>query len=98
MTTPRRRWTDSAIENELRAQSAELGHFPNRSELVSRGLRGLWDAMRTSGGSDAWRQRLECGRPVPHDQIAALAYELYEVGTPGDAIEHWLAAERRLAA
>jgi Arc/MetJ-type ribon-helix-helix transcriptional regulator len=60
-TTPRRRWTDVSIESELREQIAELGHFPTRSELVSRGLRGLWDAMRSSGGVDSWRDRLESG-------------------------------------
>ena len=69
-TTPRRRWTDAAIEGELRAQSAELGHFPTRTELVSRGLRGLWDAMRAGEGVDAWRQRLGCGEPASHEELA----------------------------
>jgi len=97
ITKPRRRWTDDAIEIELRAQSAELGHFPNRAELVERGLRGLWDAMRTSGGPDAWRGRLEVERmPVSREEIAARAYELYERGAPGDAVAHWLDAERQL--
>ncbi len=98
MTTPRRRWTDTVIEHELRGQCAELGHFPSRSELVSRGLRGLWDAMRSTGGADAWRERLEGQRPVSHAEIAALAYHLYEGGSPGGDLDHWLAAERRLAA
>jgi Protein of unknown function (DUF2934) len=104
MVTPaegvgRRRWTDEAIEQELRAQSAALGHFPTRSELVARGLRGLWDAVRSSGGVDAWRQRVQSGRPAPsHAEIAARAYELYAHGAPGDAEAHWLAAERELTA
>lgn len=32
-----------------------------------------------------------------YDQIAARAYELYAAGTGGDALEHWLRAERELA-
>ena len=61
MVTPtnktRRRWTDATIETELFAVTDELGHFPTRAELAARGLRGLWDAMRASGGVDAWRER-----------------------------------------
>ncbi|MGA2926495.1 MAG: hypothetical protein ABSG43_10955 [Solirubrobacteraceae bacterium] len=57
-SSSRRRWTDSTIESELRAQSAQLGHFPTRAELVARGLRGLWDAMRSGGGADAWQARI----------------------------------------
>ncbi len=95
-TTPRRRWTDASIESELRAQIAELGQFPTRADLVSQGLRGLWDAMRSSGGVDSWRDRLTCARTASHEQIAARAYELYEDGQPGDQMDHWLAAEREL--
>jgi DUF2934 family protein len=69
-TTTRRRWTDAAIETELRAVSADLGHFPTRPELVSRGMRGLWDAMRSSEGVDAWRERLEAGQSAPDEEIA----------------------------
>jgi Protein of unknown function (DUF2934) len=98
-TTPRRRWTDRAIENELRTQSAALGHFPTRSELVAAGLRGLWDAMRADGGIDTWRARINGGgSPAPsHQAIAERAYELYECGAPGDHVDHWLAAERELS-
>jgi Protein of unknown function (DUF2934) len=96
-TSTRRRWTDTTIENELRAQSAALGHFPSRAELVARGLRSLWDAMRSSGGVDAWRERVDSGPSAPsHEKIATRAYELYEQGAPGDADAHWLAAEREL--
>jgi hypothetical protein len=103
-TTTRRRWTDETIDSELRAQCAELGHFPTRTELVARGLRSLWDAMRASDGVDAWRDRLETAPAVSHDdasaasheEIAARAYELYERGAPGDHFEHWLAAENEL--
>ncbi len=102
MVTPsdeskRRRWTDAAIESELRVQSAALGHFPTRTELVAGGLRGLWDAMRSSGGADAWRERVQGGPSAPsHEQIAARAYELYEQGFPGDAESHWSAAQQQL--
>jgi len=93
----RRRWTDEAIESELRVQIAELGHFPIRSELAARGLRGLWDAMRSSGGVDAWRERVQRIPPAPsHEEVAVRAHELYEEGYPGDAEAHWLAAEQEL--
>jgi hypothetical protein len=97
--THRRRWTDDAIERELRAQYAALGHFPTRAELVAHGLRGLWDAMRAHGGVESWRERLDWqGSVVLHEQIAVRAYELYEQGVPGDDIAHWLAAEEQLTA
>jgi Protein of unknown function (DUF2934) len=32
------------------------------------------------------------------DDVAVLAYLLWERGEPGDATEHWLRAERELAA
>jgi hypothetical protein len=97
ITKPRRRWTDGAIETELRAQCAELGHFPVRAELVERGLRGLWDAMRSSGGVEVWRERVGTARGLAsRDEIAVRAYELYEDGVPGDAVSHWLTAERQL--
>jgi Protein of unknown function (DUF2934) len=93
----RRRWTDAAIESELRVQTAELGHFPTRAELAARGLRGLWDAMRSSGGVDPWRDRVLSANSTPsHERIAVRAYELYEQGSPGDADAHWLAAEAEL--
>ena len=82
---------------ELRVQSAELGRFPTRSDLVARGLRGLWDAMRSSGGVDAWRERVQGETAAPsHEDIAVRAHELYAQGVPGDAEAHWLAAEHQL--
>jgi Arc/MetJ-type ribon-helix-helix transcriptional regulator len=93
----RRRWTDTAIEIELRAQIDALGHFPSRAELVARGLRSLWEAMRSSAGVDAWRERVHDRPSAPsRAQIAARAYELYEQGAAGDADAHWLAAEQEL--
>jgi Protein of unknown function (DUF2934) len=93
----RRRWTDATIESELRVQSAALGHFPTRADLVASGLRGLWDAMRSSGGVDAWRDRVTSGASAPsHEQIAVRAHELHAKGSPGDAEAHWLAAEQEL--
>jgi hypothetical protein len=108
ITKSSRRWTETTIENELRTQIGELGHFPTRAELVARGLRGLWDAMRSTDGVDAWRERLANGPVVAtetgngHDpatsreQIELLAYELYERGAPGSPLDHWLQAERTL--
>jgi hypothetical protein len=40
------------------------------------------------------RKRVEGGR----DEVAMLAYLMWERGEPGDATEHWLRAERELAA
>ena len=82
-TNSRRRWTETTIETELRIQIDALGHFPTRAELVSRGNRGLWDAMRSAGGVDAWRQRLEHGHVSAssqeghdeHEPIAAATVE-----------------------
>jgi hypothetical protein len=34
--------------------------------------------------------------PVTHEQIALRAYELHRSGAEGDALAHWLAAEREL--
>jgi hypothetical protein len=94
---PRRRWTDEAIEIELREQRAQLGHFPTRAELVADGLRSLWDAMRAAGGVEMWRARFSNGHSASHDEIATRAYELYERGAPGDSVAHWLAAEEELS-
>jgi hypothetical protein len=35
---------------------------------------------------------------MPAEAIATYAYHLWEHGEPGDATEHWLRAERELAA
>jgi hypothetical protein len=40
------------------------------------------------------RKRVERNR----DEIAVLAYLMWERGQPGDATDHWLRAERELAA
>jgi hypothetical protein len=34
--------------------------------------------------------------PVTHEQIALRAYELHLAGSDGDAMAHWLRAEREL--
>jgi hypothetical protein len=36
--------------------------------------------------------------PPSHEQIARRAYELHRSGAEGDALAHWLAAERELVA
>ena len=44
------------------------------------------------------RRRATARPPVTHEQIALRAYELHLAGTEGDAVAHWLRAERELAA
>jgi hypothetical protein len=61
----RHRWTDTAIEDKLRAQRAALGHFPTRAERVARGSRSLWDAVRAADGVDAWRQCVDSAPSAP---------------------------------
>jgi hypothetical protein len=95
-TRSRRRWTDTTIESELRARRTELGHFPTRAELVADGLRGLWDAIRSTDGVEAWRARVEREPLASPEEIATRAYELHESGAPGDHVAHWLFAERQL--
>ena len=34
--------------------------------------------------------------PITHEQIALRAYEIHLEGTEGDALAHWLRAEREL--
>jgi Protein of unknown function (DUF2934) len=34
--------------------------------------------------------------PVTHEEIALRAYELHRAGSDGDAMAHWLRAEREL--
>jgi len=43
------------------------------------------------------RKRAAAPAPVTHEQIAARAYELHLAGSEGDAMAHWLRAERELA-
>jgi hypothetical protein len=42
------------------------------------------------------RRRASGPPPVTHEQIALRAYELHLAGTDGDAMAHWLRAEREL--
>ena len=44
------------------------------------------------------RKRAATATDVPGEAIATYAYHLLECGEPGDAMEHWLRAERELAA
>jgi hypothetical protein len=41
-------------------------------------------------------KRATAPAPVTHEQIALRAYELHVAGTEGDAMAHWLRAEREL--
>jgi hypothetical protein len=42
--------------------------------------------------------RRPAGAGVTHEQIAMRAYEIHLSGTGGDPVDHWLRAERELAA
>jgi hypothetical protein len=42
------------------------------------------------------RRAAKATAPVTHDQIAQRAYELHLAGSDGDAMAHWLRAEREL--
>jgi hypothetical protein len=97
--TTRRRWTEETIEAELRPIMAQLGRFPTRSELTARGLSGLYAALARTGGTSAWRERLNGAgaRPVGHDDIARRAYFLSQ-GNGADPLANWLQAERELRA
>lgn len=109
----RRTWTDAAVEAEILLITRELGRFPRRADLAERGVGGLWEAMRRRGGIDAWRERAaplgDAGpgaglaaaeaAPAPlREDVERAAYFLYENGHPGDAVTHWLTAERLLHA
>jgi hypothetical protein len=42
------------------------------------------------------RRRAASAAPITHEQIALRAYEIHLEGTDGDALAHWLRAEREL--
>jgi hypothetical protein len=44
----------------------------------------------------ATRRRTSRPAPISHEQIALRAYELHLAGSEGDAMAHWLRAEREL--
>jgi hypothetical protein len=44
----------------------------------------------------ATRRRTAAAAPITHDQIALRAYEFHLTGVDGDAMAHWLRAEREL--
>jgi hypothetical protein len=103
ITRARRRWTGETIDSALQQLIAELGRFPSRAELVARGQRGRWEAMRNRGGVDRWRQQAEAAagsrvaEPISYQRVAARAYQLYQQGQPGDAISYWFTAEAQLS-
>lgn len=69
MPTPRRRWTEESIAQELAPVVEELGRLPTRTELTKRGLGGLWSAMQRRGGIDQFATLL----PAPSGSPAAVA-------------------------
>lgn len=68
MPTPRRRWTEESIAQDLAPVVVELGRLPTRTELTNRGLGGLWSAMQRRGGIDQFAALL----PAPAASPAAV--------------------------
>jgi hypothetical protein len=105
----RRTWDEETIARALGQVVAELGRMPSRTELEARDLSALWSAMRRHGGTRAWAARagdraaadgtLAGRRAAPaEEEIRLRAYFLALDGAPGGPEEHWLRAERELAA
>jgi hypothetical protein len=100
----RRTWTDDTVLAELTAVIGELGRFPKKTDLEARGIGGLWGAMQRRGGIAVWRERVTATAEPAFvatagaADVAVAAYFLYQNGHPGGPEEHWLAAERELAA
>jgi Protein of unknown function (DUF2934) len=88
----RRKWDEETIARTLGQVVAELGRMPTRTELERRDLSSLWSAMRRNGGTRVWAAR------ALDEQIRVRAYFLALDGAPGGPEEHWLRAERELAA
>jgi hypothetical protein len=55
-------------------------------------------AKATSAAKRPRRRRTATAAPAPvtHEQIALRAYEIHLAGSEGDALAHWLRAEREL--
>ncbi|HVP03721.1 MAG TPA: hypothetical protein VMT10_14215 [Solirubrobacteraceae bacterium] len=97
-------WTSKRINAELTAAVSAIGHFPTRTELVARGQRSLWEAMRRNGGIEHWQTKVAAtGRPdapadigaPSHESIAVAAYYRHLAGG-SDPLSDWFAAEADL--
>jgi hypothetical protein len=53
-------------------------------------------AKRTTAKRPARRRGAAARAPITHEQIALRAYEIHLQSTEGDALAHWLRAEREL--
>lgn len=106
-----RKWTDETIAATLAPIVSELGRMPSRTELAARDLAALWSAMRRNGGTRVWAQRAARladlapaeapAAPAPatlEERIRLRAYFLAMDGAPGGPEDHWLRAEREIAA
>jgi hypothetical protein len=51
---------------------------------------------RTTAKRTTRRRAAAAPAPITHEQIALRAYEIHLEGTDGDALAHWLRAEREL--
>jgi hypothetical protein len=52
--------------------------------------------VKTATKTASTRRRATATPPVTHEQIALRAYMLHLTGSDGDAMAHWLRAEREL--
>ena len=78
---------DTTKRSTTRAAAAQAPAKPARASRVKRAAA----AARPS------RSRAAAARaPITHEQIALRAYEIHLQGTEGDALAHWLRAEREL--
>jgi hypothetical protein len=53
-------------------------------------------AKRATGLTRRRRTTAPAPAPITHEQIALRAYEIHLEGSEGDALAHWLRAEREL--
>ena len=91
-------WTPERITDELTTLVAALGHFPTRPELVARGQRNLWDAMRRNGGVAEWLARFGDAAVQPADEHIAVAAYYRHLAGGLDPVSDWLSAEADLRA
>jgi hypothetical protein len=72
----------------------------SKKHRAARPIRTVLGLPRRRKATPQSRADSPSGPPAPpsHEQIAQRAYELHRSGAEGDALAHWLAAERELVA
>ena len=102
---PRARKKTTEAENEAVAGKAAAKR-PSRSKAAASASKPATTKKKTPATPRAKKKTTAAtSRPkkttvatVQPDDVATLAYLLWEKGEPGDAAEHWLRAEQELAA